>query len=78
MQFLFNDKTMSNFDISGADGGIAKFRECAVKPQDYHRIHKVSMLYYTEEGTYEDGLLEAIHIQDKQGTTLMKTALFDY
>ena len=74
-QFLFNDKTMSNFDISGK-GGIANYKECAVKPQDYHKIHKVSILYWVGKDSCE-GRLVALHIQDKQGTTLMKTALFD-
>jgi hypothetical protein len=66
---------MSNFDISGY-GGIANYTECAVKPQDYHKIHKVSIMFYVKKDGSE-GILYALHIQDKQGTTLMKTARFD-
>ena len=51
-QFLFNDKTVSNFDIS-ALGGISNYKECAVNPEDYGEIHKVSLMYCTREGVNE-------------------------
>ena len=35
------------------------------------------MVYYVGKGSWE-GCFFALHIQDKHGTTLMKTARFDY
>ena len=46
-QFLFNDGTMSNFDTS-AYGDIAKYEKYAVKPEDYHKIHRVLVKYDSE------------------------------
>ena len=72
---MFNDETMSNFDQSGF-GRRAEFTECAVWPQDYHKIHKVRMLYMVSKDS-DEGRLIGLQIQDKQGTTLMETLCFD-
>ena len=60
-QFLYNDNTLSTFDISGMKGGIANYKECAVKPQDHHRIHKVSLMFEVTKDS-DDGLLVAFCI----------------
>jgi hypothetical protein len=62
-QFLFNDNTMSNFNIS-AYSDMAKFKECAVMPLDCPKIHKITIMYCNKEDSNK-GRLEGLKIQDK-------------
>ena len=43
---------MSNFDISGK-GGLAYFKEYAVKQQDYKKIYRVTILFGVTKKTNE-------------------------
>ena len=43
--FVFSDGSISNFDVTGIPGGVDAFKARCVKPQDYNKIRKVSIVY---------------------------------
>ena len=74
-QFMFSDKSLSDFDIS-ACGGIESYSECVVAPQHWDSIHRIYVMYWNYARKNQSKVV-ALQFQSREGKCLMKTQLYD-